>query len=517
MKCEDQLEPEADSLTAPTSISRRNILKTAALFAGAASLSGCEHLVSSVTENMGEVIPAHVGVSTAHNIDPAFHLLSRAAYGPWPGDIDRLKKMGSAAWIEEQLNPEKIDDSACRLRSGRFESIHLDPGTTFEYKKPVIKEELVRHALLQSVYSQRQLHEVMVEFWTDHLNIDVNKGDCIYMKGSDDRLVIRKHALGNFYDLIQASAISPAMLVYLDGNQNKKGKPDDIPNENYGRELLELHTLGVNGGYTQKDVYEAARCLTGWRIHDSWQRGKVYFDPQLHDDGAKVVLGKEIAAGGGEKDLQRLVEIACAHPSTAKHIASKLVRRFVSDDPPASLVDQVGQKFTSTRGDIKAMVRCILLSAEFKNSAGSKIKRPFQYIVTCLRSLGADTYAHSELVEYLTRMGQGPFQYPTPDGYPDEPKPWLGTLLWRWNFALALVNKKVPTVEVSLEKLASAIYPNAAEEVSAAHLMPHFVGRLASQSEIDVLQNYVGKTADKNAHLSQLVGLILSSPAFQRC
>lgn len=516
MKSEDDLERTCCQRGSEF-ISRRSLLKTAALLGSATSLSGCEHLVSEITKNMGETVPQHLSVSTSPEIDPIFHLLSRAAYGPWPGDVEIVKKMGATAWIDEQLHPEKIDDNACRLRAGRFESVHLDPGTTFEYKKPVIKEELVRHSLLQCVYSKRQLQEVMVEFWTDHLNIDINKGDCIYMKGSDDRLVVRKNALGNFHELITASALSPAMLVYLDGNQNKKAKPEDIPNENYGRELLELHTLGVNGGYTQKDVYEAARCLTGWRVHDNWQRGKVYFEPQLHDNGAKVVLGKEIPAGGGEKDVQRLVEIACSHPSTAKHIAAKLVRRFVDDDPPERLVGEVSEIFTRTRGDIKPMVRAILLSQEFNESAGKKIKRPFQYIVTCLRSTGADTYAHSDLVEYLTRMGQGPFQYPTPDGYPDEAKPWLGTLLWRWNFALALVNKKVPSVDVSLDKLADAIYPNAKTDVSAAHLMPHFVGRLASQSEITALQKYASQTDDKNSRFGHLIGLILSSPAFQRC
>jgi uncharacterized protein (DUF1800 family) len=498
-------------------LTRRSLLKAAALLGGAASLTGCEHLVSRVTEHMGEVIPDHVGVSTRTDIDPVFHLLSRAGYGPWPGDVDRIRGMGTTAWIDEQLQPEKIDDGACRLRAGRFESVHLDPGTSFEFKKSVIKDELVRHTLLQSVYSKRQLLQVMSEFWTDHLNIDINKGNCIYMKGSDDRLVVRKHALGNFRDLIKASAISPAMLVYLDGNQNKKAKPEDIPNENYGRELLELHTLGVNGGYTQKDVYEAARCLTGWRIHDAWQRGKVYFDSTLHDNGAKVVLGHNVPAGGGEKDLDLLIDVVCNHPSTAKHIATKLVRRFVSETPPARLVDEVTQIFVRTKGDIKPMVRSILLSQEFKDSGGQKIKRPFQYIVTCLRSLGADTYAHQDLVQYLARMGQGPFQYPTPDGYPDEAKPWLGTLLWRWNFALALTTKQVPAVEVSVEKLAKSIYPNAETEISAAQLMPHFIGRLASEHEMNIFQNYASTATGKTPKLPELIGLILSSPAFQRC
>ena len=230
-----------------------------------------------------------------------------------------------------------------------------------------------------------------------------------------------------------------------------------MPNENYARELLELHTLGVDGGYTQSDVYEAARSLTGWRLRTGWRKGTVYFDASLHDDGEKRVLGQLIPAGGGAADLDRIIDIACSHPSTARHIATKLVRRFVSEDVPASLVTRVAEVFTATDGDIKSLLRTILASDEFKAAKGLKFKRPFQYIVSSLRALGADTHAHQPLIEYLQRMGQGPFQYPTPDGYPDRAAPWLGTLLWRWNFAFALASNRVPTVTVALDQLANAI------------------------------------------------------------
>ena len=196
--------------------SRRTLLKILGLTGATLPLMGCERLISTVTQQMGQTIPASLSVAEGQQIDPAFHLLSRAAYGPWPGDLDRVRTMGVASWIEEQLAPESIYDAACDLRARRFETIWHEPGTCYEYKKPVLREEITRHTLLRGVYSKRQLFEVMVGFWTDHLNIDLEKGDCIYLKPSDDRLVIRAHALGKFGDLIRASATSPAMLVYLD-------------------------------------------------------------------------------------------------------------------------------------------------------------------------------------------------------------------------------------------------------------------------------------------------------------
>jgi len=501
--------------------SRRALLKILGLTGATLPLIGCERLISSATQQLGQSIPSSMSIADGQQIDPAFHLLSRAAYGPWPGDLDRVRTMGTEKWIDEQLAPDSIDDSACDLRARRFETIWHEPGTCYEYKKPVLREEITRHTLLRGVYSKRQLLEVMVGFWTDHLNINLEKGDCIYLKPSDDRLVIRAHALGKFKELIRASATSPAMLVYLDGKENKKGSPGDVPNENYARELLELHTLGVDGGYTQSDVYEAARCLTGWRLRTSWRKGTVYFDANLHDDGEKRVLGQSIPATGGAADLDRIVDIACSHPSTARHIAAKLVRRFVSEDVSTSLVRRVAEVFTATDGDIKSLLRIILASDEFKAAKGLKFKRPFQYIVSSLRALGADTHAHQPLTEYLQRMGQGPFQYPTPDGYPDRAAPWLGTLLWRWNFAFALASNRIPTVTVALDQLANAIGAiggNMNNGLRPGRLIPYFIGRGGSAAELKALEDYVGAQPASDAnHHAELVALVLASPAFQRC
>jgi uncharacterized protein (DUF1800 family) len=494
---------------------RREWMKVAAVAGGVFSapqaLVGCERVISSVTKEFGQTIPERVSVAGGPEIDPSFHLLSRASYGVWPGDLDRVRALTAEAWIEEQLAPEKIDDALCDLRARRFETLHHEPGTCYEYKKPVLREEITRHTLLRAVYSRRQLFEVMVGFWTDHLNINLEKGDSIYLKPYDDRSVIRAHALGKFRNLIRASALSPAMLVYLDGKENKKAGPEDIPNENYARELLELHTLGVSGGYTQADVYEVARCLTGWRLRTKWRKGTVYFEPASHDDGEKTVLGYRIPAGGGERDLDRVVEIVCDHPSTARHIATKLAQKLVSEQPPVTLVDRAAKVFTETGGDIKAILREVLHSGEFKASRGLKFKRPFHFIASCLRAMGADTHAHKPLIEYLMRMGQAPFQHPTPDGYPDEATPWLGTLLWRWNFALAIAANQIPSVNVEPQRLINAIGAS-----GPAQLLPHFIGRTGTEAELKALNNYAASQGiDADERKAEMLGLILASPAFQ--
>ena len=505
-----------------SSISRRKLLqRTATAGALSVALTGCEEVISSAGRRLGQAVPDAVALPAGSRIDLSFHLISRAGYGPWPGDLERVRTMGTAAWVEEQLNPDSIDDTACALRARRFETMHAAPGTCYEYRKPVLREEMARHALLRAVYSRRQLFEVMVSFWTDHLNINIEKGDCIYLKPHDDREVVRKHALGKFRDLIRASATSPAMLVYLDGKENARAKPSDVPNENYGRELLELHTLGVHGGYTQQDVFETARCLTGWRVRTRMRKGTVYLDPTLHDDGVKTVLGQVIPAGqGGEEDLEDVVDVVCGHPSTARHIATKLAQRFVSEQPPASLVHRIAATFTETSGDIRSTLRELFASEEFAASAGTKFKTPFRFVASALRAVGADTHAHGPLIEYLTGMGQGIFQYPTPDGYPDEAAPWMGTLLWRWNFAFALAAGQVPSVKVPVEKLVAAVGAGeGGEGTLVERLFRHVAGRVPTPAERDPLSRGAADLtpgAATSGATQAIVGLVMAAPAFQR-
>ena len=498
---------------------RRRLLRAGAAGAAAAALAGCEKAASAIAARLGQRVPDRVAPPAGERPDAAFHLLARAGFGAWPGEAEEVRARGAAAWVEEQCAPDDIDDAACELRARRFESPHLPPGDAFEFKKPVILSELARATLLRAVYSRRRLKETMVHFWTDHLNVDTGKGTVAWLKPTDDREVIRPHALGNLRALLRASAASPAMLVYLDGKENRVRVPGQRPNENYARELLELHALGVHGGYSQKDVVEAARALSGWHLREGkvLRRGSVEFRAGDHDDGEKTLLGRRIPRGLGAKDLDLVVEIVCGHPATPRFVAWKLCRRLVADDPPAGLVERAAASFRSSGLEVTALLRTILLSEEFAASAGTKVRRPFHFVVAALRGLGADTHAAPGLLEFLGRMGQAPFQHPTPDGYPDEPEPWMGTLLWRWNFALALPAGGVPGTQVDLGALVAAMGGPGAVR-SAADLAPLLLGRRATADERAAVEAHApgGRDADP-VRFAEGVGLLLASPAFQGC
>jgi uncharacterized protein (DUF1800 family) len=447
------------------------------------------------------------------HLDPAAHALNRLTFGPGPGDHARVTEMGVAAFLEEQLAPEKIDDSLCDRAIARFAECWWEPvGEAYEEDDETLSPILRRVVLLRAIYSQRQLFEVMCEFWSDHFNIDPGKGDARYTKIDDDQKVIRTHALGNFRDMLRASALSPAMLWYLDGRANVKRHPGEKPNENYARELMELHTLGVHGGYTQQDVMEVARCLTGWTIlakkNDGFSgkllspfkdRGKVVFRKDAHDDGAKRVLGQDIPAGLGEGDLDRVIAIVAAHPSTAQFVATKLCVRFIADEPPASAVEAVARAFSDSKGDIKTTLRALFATPEFAASAGVKFKRPFHYIVSALRATNAETDADRGILSFLEKMGHVPFRYPTPDGYPARAAHWHATLLWRWKFALALANNRIKGTRLERDKLPRVLGGDAA-------LMATLLNRQPVADESDAFL----KSGDGLA-------LLLASPAFQRC
>lgn len=365
--------------------------------------------------------------------------------------------------------------------------------------------ELQMSRILRAVYSERQLQEVMVDFWTNHFNVFAAKGADRWLLTSYDRDTIRPHTLGKFYDLLLADAQSPAMLFYLDNFQSVSPNaqlPQQRPgaarplaqllsmsnnpqqqtpqqtqqrrgiNENYARELMELHTLGVDGGYTQKDVQEVARCFTGWTIfqprgggaaavalmgRDARESaGKFIFRPFVHDNGEKIVLGHKIPAGGGIKDGLMVLDIVAHHPSTAKFIATKLVRRFVSDNPPPALVDRVAQTFIKTDGEIREVLKAIFFSPEF-NSADAyraKVKRPFELAVSAVRTLGADTNGGPQFHQWIARMGQPLYGFQTPNGYSDVAENWVntGALLERMNFALALASNRIPGTRVDLSR-----------------------------------------------------------------
>jgi len=432
--------------------------------------------------------------------DAVSHLLSRLSYGQRPGEYARVQNLGTDAYLEEQLAPENLDDGYCDSRVRRLESLIEPVGELFEYRPDFLLRELTRAKLLRAVYSRRQLHEVMVDFWSDHFNIDSSKGDCRWLTAAYDRDVIRRHALGSFPDLLRATAVSPAMLWYLDGRVNRKSSAKDKPNENYARELLELHTLGVDGGYSQHDVMDVARCLTGWtvRSQEAFRNGVVEFKEAGHDGAEKRALGQTIPSGLGEGDLDEVLRLVTGHPATAHHIAKKLCQRFIRDDAPSDAVDAAARAFQQTNGDIKITLRTLFATEAFKTAQSAKLKRPFHFLASALRATAADTDAGDALQDYLLRMGHAPFQYPTPDGYPEAPMPWMGSLMWRWHFARALADNRIADTRVNWSKLSSA-FGN--DEGLAAH----FLGRKPNTTE---RQSIFASASDP--------ALLLASPGFQR-
>jgi uncharacterized protein (DUF1800 family) len=503
-------------------LTRRKFLKVGGAGAAMVAAVGCDQLPRELRvlyqpqKSVGPFQPP-----SSAEIDPVTHVLNRVAFGPRPGDYERVRKLGetpeqaATAYLEQQLSPEAIDDEAAEFAVRRFETLNVPLGELFEYQEELLHNELMRGALARAVLSERQLYEAMVQFWSDHFNIDPSKGDCKWLKVADDREVIRKHALGKFSAMLRASALSPAMLWYLDGRVNRRENMGEKPNENYARELLELHTLGVHGGYTQKDVMEVARCLTGWTVRSKDQKpyfeiGKVEFKLPRHDCDAKEVLGKTIPAIPGrlsraereqlgQKELDRVLEIVTRHPSTAKHISTKLCQRFIADEPPANAVEVVAKAFASSDGDIRAALRALFDTDEFRRQRGNKFKRPFNFIVSALRATGARTDSGMDIVDYLRRMGHAPFNYPTPDGYPEPAAPWLGTLLWRWNFALGLSENKIKGTKIDFETLQK-------NSGGHANVMAHLLGRKPSAEETQAYH-------ESGAGLA----LMLASPAFQRC
>lgn len=480
-------------------ITRRNFIQAASALS-AAAITGCDKTARFLGVPQAPGLAGPFAVAATSTVDPVTHVLRRLTFGPRPGDYARVAAMGIDAYIEEQLSPESIDDYACDSLVRRNETIAAPLGELFEYKQDLLLRELTRATVQRAVYSNRQLYEVMVEFWSDHFNIAQSKGDCAWLKTADDRDVIRKHALGNFSELLRASALSPAMLWYLDGRANKKTNPDEKPNENYARELLELHTLGVHGGYTQRDVMETARCLTGWTVRSEQRffKGRVEFRKHWHDDGEKVVLVQTIPAGGGEADIDRVIEIVTAHPSTAQYLAWKLCRRFIADEPQQSAVNAVATAFTTSQGDIKTTLRALFATEEFKAATDAKFKRPLRYVASALRATAAECDPNEALYQYLLRMGHTPFQYPTPDGYPEEAEHWMGSMLWRWHFTAALAENRIEGTQVDWKKLDECA---GGERMVVAHLL----GRDASELETQCC-------ADSGAGPV----FMLASPAFQR-
>jgi uncharacterized protein (DUF1800 family) len=491
---------------------RRQFLRLAGSVAAGAGLAACSPLYRRLSD-----LPRR-GLRWPTLSLAEYRGLSRLTYGPLAEERDRVLKIGLGAWIEEQLSPGQVDDAGVEWRLRSLDALRLDADSLSAWEAEDVILQLKQGALLRQVFSRRQLLERLVEFWTDHFNITVRKGDGWFLKPVDDRQVVRAHALGGFSDLLWASAHSPAMLVYLDNQANHK----EAPNENYARELLELHTLGVQGGYTQRDVMELARCFTGWTVRRHFWAGEFRFDGDLHDPGAKQVLGLAIHPEG-QAEAERVLSRLADHPATGQRLAHKLVRRFVTeqqDESSAGLAKRAARAFRTSGGSIIATLRVVLLDGLAGEHAiwGPKVKRPTDVVATALRLLGAETDGGEPLQLALHAMGLAPFEWPTPDGPPDDAAFWSTNLLPRWNFAIALARNELEGTTVDLPGLLAplelpgpeAALDSLAELLLGKPLEPHQRGTL-----LELLKR---GGIEEMADLPALVTAgLLASPAYQWC
>ncbi|MFQ5689738.1 MAG: DUF1800 domain-containing protein [Gemmatimonadota bacterium] len=550
----------------------------------------------------------------------AIHLLRRATFGVRSGDIARVLSMGREAWLEEQLHPERIDDSGLADRLTRFPAARMDQAELYARFPPArllrartvdwdslsqserrermrdlgvqgpgrMIFDLAGAKLQRAVYSNRQLEEVMTDFWFNHFNVFLLKGADRWLVADYERSAIRPHVFGRFEDMLVATASHPAMLIYLDNWQSSV--PDSLNpaaprlndarrrlarltprqrdwlvrsgrisrqqlermrqaadrtrsrkrgiNENYARELMELHTLGVDGGYTQTDVIEVARAFTGWTLTRPRPGGErrrpgpgerrpdtgdasmrmgtegvieFRFQPELHDTGAKTVLGGRLPAGRGIEDGREVLHILARHPATARHIATVLAQAFVSDEPPSELVDGLADVFLRTGGDLREVTRALFTSQAFNDPAtfGGKLKSPFQLVASALRASGADVGPSRRLVQNLRELGQLPYLSPVPTGYPRESRDWSGggALLQRMNFGLVLAAGRLDHVKVPVPEQARG---------QPERWVPELVRSILPGMPTRALEEAILADLPAPEPWRRALGLALGSPEFQR-
>jgi uncharacterized protein (DUF1800 family) len=458
-----------------------------ALGGAVALAAGCDPAVRTVAGWL-EVGRSLEPAPTGPAVSPERHLLNRAAFGARPGDASKVRAFGIEGWLDRQIDLAE-DDRACALRTAFIDVTHAPADLAFEFRPREVERQLVADTVLRAVYSEHALQERMVGFFRDHFHVAIGKSLCRHLTPLHVA-ALRPHALGDFRALLEASTLSGAMLTYLDGRENAKG----AINENHARELLELHTLGVDGGYTQADVREVARVLTGWVVEEAGAPGRVWADATRHDAGDKTVLGRRLTGGPGPEELGRLLDRLVAHPATARYLALELARHFVADDPPEDSVEAARRAFVLSGGQLGPTVRALFVSEGFERSAGRKLRRPFELVVAALRGTGAETHARGDVQRHLAAMGHAPFTHPTPDGAAFEAAPWYGSVAGRWRFALALARGRLDDTEALHAPL----------DAPFARL----VGRAPHRAEKAAL--------DRVAPADRLA-LVLSSPGFSRC
>jgi uncharacterized protein (DUF1800 family) len=505
------------------------------------------------------------------------HALNRLGYGPRPGDVERVRRIGLAAYVDEQLSPSGLADPAVEqalpaypvLARSAADLVREYPQPTPQVRQQLASGQMSRQAaaeiypperrpavitaqmqaarVTRAVLSERQLEEVLVDFWFNHFNVYAQKGAVRWMLPAYEREAIRPHVLGRFRELVLATARHPAMLFYLDNWLSTRadlvvprgpnaGRRAGL-NENYARELMELHTLGVDGGYTQQDVVEVARCFTGWTIDRPQQGGGFVFRTAAHDRGEKHILGQVIPAGGGREDGERVIDILVRHPATARFIATKLARRFVSDDPPPALVERAAATFQRTDGSIRAVLVTIFTSPEFWSAEAyrAKIKTPLEVVASAVRTLDGRLVAAAAgpadggmvLAREVARLGEPLYEAQPPTGYPDRAESWVntGALLGRMNFALGLAHNRLRGARVDLagavtgadrgqpaevlDRLLAAVLHGEASPATRAVLAAEL-----ESPEITRVTPY--DRVAKDTDVEKLAALVLGSPEFQR-
>lgn len=462
--------------------------------------------------------------------DPAdiVHFLNRAGFGPRPGQIKAVAAKGMDRYLAEQLAPRP--DPGLGDALARFEVLHYTIAqvldiyhgrTIFGRGMPDVMEQFQSAKVVRAVTAESQLQEALVDFWFNHLNVNLQHQFVRQSILSYERDAIRPHVLGKFSDLLRASARHPAMLFYLDNHLSRRnavveGKVVRGLNENYGRELMELHTLGVDAGYTQEDVINAARCLTGWTIDDLKSTGRFLFRSADHDSEPKRVFGLDVPGGGGVEDGEKLLSHLSAHPATAHFISRKLAIRFVADNPPEALVTRCAQVFLATSGDLREVTRTLFTSPEFwEAKATPKFRTPFEYVVAALRATSARVEsAEPGLSWHFDRMGMRPYFCTPPTGWSDRGRDWQSVAhVYRINFALDLANDTVRGVKVTLPEVIGAAGGDFrdASSITAFFNREIFGGALSAGTTAAAK----GVEAGEPATVAKVAGLIMASPEMQ--
>ena len=439
--------------------------------------------------------------------DPVARLLRRATLGITKEELTRAQKLGYGKYLDEQLKPSIIDDrEVAAFIAANYTTLSMTPDALYGADQNKVMAEIQEATLYRAAFSKRQLYERMVEFWSDHFNIDREKVG--YLKVTDDRDVIRKHALGKFPAMLKASSHSAAMMAYLDQTSSRRGNI----NENYAREIMELHSVGVDGGYSQQDVNELARTLTGWTASG---RGIFTYDAQIHDFGPKSVLGKTIPATApgtglaGKNEADAVIDMLALHPKTAHYIALKMTKFLLQYDPTDAMVDSVAAEFTKTKGDIPSMIRVILTEANLM-VAPPKYKRPFHWAVSSVRALGPSVTSTSVVRSLLDNMGQSLFTWDTPDGYPDKMEFWSGLVLARWNAASSIAGQTGAAFNVNVTPFVGT---NA--ETGADLIVERLFGGEVPLTFKTKLADYLRPSPTNTSRVREAVALALSSSQFQ--